>query len=90
MNREAAKTINMQDANLAGFGGWWKYLSDTVDLAPIEKGVKVSGVPEGVLQLGGTFVVKGDDVVYQWSDTVPGDTPDFTEVLKILQNTVSK
>jgi hypothetical protein len=87
---EKAKKVKMTAPDLGGAGGWWNYATNVMALSPIEKGVKVSGVPEGVLQLGGTFVVKGDDVVYQWSDTVPGDTPDLTEVLKIMQGTVSE
>jgi hypothetical protein len=90
LDPEAAKKVKMQAPELGGVGGWWNYLSNAMTLAPIEKGKKVSGVPEGVLQLGGTFVVKGDDVVYQWSDTLPGDTPDLTELLRIMQETVSK
>jgi hypothetical protein len=90
LDPEAAKNIKMQAPDLGGVGGWWKYFTNTMALAPIEKGKKLSGIPEGVLQLGGTFVVKGGDVVYQWSDTVPGDTPDLTEVLRIVQETVSK
>lgn len=87
LDPEAAKKVKMQAPDMGGFGGWWKYLSNTVALAPIEKGK--SGIPEGVLQLGGTFVVRGDDVVYQWSDTVPGDTPDLAEVLSIVRENVT-
>ena len=42
-------------------------------------------IPEGVLRLGGTFVVSGNDIVYRWNDTVPGDHPDINNVLNIAQ-----
>ena len=62
---------------------WWTYLSNVVKLSPIEKGK--SGIPEGVLRLGGTFVVKGDDVVYQWNDKIPGDYPEPEDVVHFIE-----
>ena len=32
-------------------------------------------------------MVNGDDIVYQRSDTVPGDTPDLEQVLRIIEET---
>jgi hypothetical protein len=48
--------------------------------------MKFGEVPEGVLRLGGTFVVKGDKVLYQWNDRLPGDHPDIQEVLEIAKS----
>ena len=65
-------------------GDWWKYLSNVAELAPIKKGEKLTGVPEGVLRLGGTFVLDGDDVVYAWADAAPGAHPDVDDVLETV------
>lgn len=74
-DKEKAKAVKLKAPELGGFGGWLKYLKNSVALAPIEKGKP--GIPEGVLQLGGTFVVKGNEVVFRYDDVVPGDTPDL-------------
>lgn len=78
-----AKDIKLTAPRLGGIGGWWKYLSNVAAISPIEKGK--SGVPEGVLRLGGTFVVKGDEVVYLWKDKVPGDTPDLEQIMTFVE-----
>ena len=46
-----------------GWREWWAYLTNVAALAPIRKDKPMTGVPEGVLRLGGTFVLDGDDVV---------------------------
>lgn len=76
--------IQMNAPKLGGMGGWWKYMTNVVKLAPIEEGK--SGLPEGVLRLGGTFVIDGDDVLYQHSDSVPGDHPDLEAVMAVVEN----
>lgn len=43
--------------------------------------MKFGEVPEGVLWTGGTFVVQGSEVLYQWTDTVPGNHPVIDDVL---------
>jgi hypothetical protein len=63
-------------------GDWWKYLTNVAKLAPIKKGEKLTGVPEGVLRLGGTFVLRGEDVEYAWADALPGDHPNIDDVLR--------
>jgi len=86
---ELAKKVKMQAPDLGGFSGWLSYGRAAAKLAPIPKDQKIfgGGIPQGVLQLGGTFVVNGDDIVYQRSDTVPGDTPDLEQVLRIIEET---
>ena len=80
MNKEELmKGFKQRTAKLGGFRGWWQYISNAAALSPIDK--SKSGIPEGVLRLGGTFVVSGDDIVYQWNDKVPGDHPDPSAVL---------
>lgn len=73
----------MSAPTMGGPGAWWKYFANALELSPIEEGAK--GIPEGVKRLGGTFVVSGDEVLYQWSDIVPGDTPEPDDVFKIAK-----
>lgn len=85
--KEEAKKAKLTRPNL-DFGQWVAYLSNVAKLSPIPKDMKFGEFPEGVLRLGGTFVVNGDDVVYQWSDRIPGDHPDIDAVLAIAKNEV--
>lgn len=86
VDKEAAKEVKLAAPELGGFGGWWNYMTNVMAMSPIPDDMKFGEVPEGVLRTGGTFVVKGSDVVYQWSDTVPGDHPDLNDVLKSLED----
>lgn len=61
---------------------WWSYVTNVVGLSPVPKDLKFGEVPAGVLRLGGTFVVRGDEVLYAWKDKIPGDHPDINEVVK--------
>ena len=83
---EIAKQVKMTAPDLGGWKGAWKYMSNVAKISPIPPDMKFGEVPEGVLRLGGTFIVKGEDVVYQWSDRLPGDHPDLTEVLEIAKS----
>jgi hypothetical protein len=78
------KKIKLAAPELGGFGGWWRYLTNVAKLSPVEE-VGKGGFPEGVAQLGGTFVVDGDEVVYEWRDRVPGDHPDLEQVVAIVE-----
>mmetsp|Transcript_34150 Transcript_34150/g.72769 ORF Transcript_34150/g.72769 Transcript_34150/m.72769 type:complete len:150 (-) Transcript_34150:344-793(-) len=69
-----------------GPGGLWNYATRFLEMAPVEGEVDWSDLPEGGLRNGGTLVVKGDDVVYQWSDTIPSDVPDVAEVVRIARD----
>jgi hypothetical protein len=71
--------------NLGGWRGWWNYLSKSIQLAPIPENTKLEGIPQGVLMLGGTFVVDGDKVLYWYENPLPGVEPNLTEVLSFLQ-----
>jgi hypothetical protein len=77
------KDIKLSAPKLGGFGGWWKYLSNVASISPVEPGK--AGIPEGVLRLGGTFVVKGDELLYLWKDEVPGSTPDLEDVMASVE-----
>jgi len=90
-NKDAQKGAmkNMSAPDL-GFKGWFDYLSITAKVAPIPKDMKFGEIPEGVLRLGGTFVVKNNDILYRWSDRVPGDHPDITNVLSIAEEAAAE
>lgn len=81
---EVAKAVTMSAPTL-GLGTWWKYLTNVAKMSPIPPRAANfgSGIPEGVLRLGATFVIKGDEVLYQWSDRLPGDHPDVSKVAAI-------
>jgi len=85
-------TKNMAAPDLGGIRGWWNYFNSVMKLSPIPPkqqeeggGGSAGGMPEGVLRLGGTFVVSGNDIVYQWNDRIPGDHPNIEEVFQIAQ-----
>lgn len=78
---EAAKDAKLVAPNLS-MGDWFKYTTNVMALSPVPKDMKFGEIPEGVLRLGGTFVVDGDKVVYQWSDKIPGDYPEVDDVLR--------
>ena len=56
---DATTKPKLQSPNFS-FGDWFKYLTNVAKLAPIREAER--GVPEGVLRLGGTFVLRGEDV----------------------------
>ena len=41
--------------------------------------------PEGIMWVGGTFVVRDNDMVYRWNDRIAGDHPEASEVLKVAK-----
>lgn len=72
---------------------WLTYLSSASKLAPISKDAKFTDFItgggekgkekiEGVLRLGGTFVLDETKLVYVYEDKVPGDHPIVDEVLE--------
>lgn len=85
VDKEAVKSVKMTAPDL-GFGEWMKYFSIVGKISPIPKDMKFGEVPQGVLRTGGTFVVQGDKVLYQWTDTVPGNHPVIEEVVKIAED----
>mmetsp|Transcript_16837 Transcript_16837/g.39951 ORF Transcript_16837/g.39951 Transcript_16837/m.39951 type:complete len:92 (+) Transcript_16837:1576-1851(+) len=70
--------VSLEAPDLGGVSGMLRYFSKITALAPQQK--DSAGVPEGVLLLGGTFVVRGEEVVYAWADRIPGDYPRPSEV----------
>ncbi|KAL3786522.1 hypothetical protein ACHAWO_000499 [Cyclotella atomus] len=81
VDKEKAKSVKMTAPDLK-FGEWMTYFGTVGKVSPIPKDMKFGEVPEGVLWTGGTFVVQGNEVLYQWTDTVPGNHPVIDHVLK--------
>jgi len=77
-----AKDVKLQAPDLS-MKQWMSYLGNVIKLSPVPKDQKFGEFPEGVLRLGGTFYVRGDDVLYQWNDRLPGDHPVIDDVLAI-------
>eukprot|EP00439_Symbiodinium_sp_Y106_P080132 s833_g18.t2 len=65
--------VSLEAPDLGGVDGLFRYFSKMTSLAPQQR--DSSGVPEGVLLLGGTFVVRSAEVAYAWADRIPGDYP---------------
>lgn len=85
LDREDVKNFKMTAPEIGGFRGWLNYFGVVSKVSPIPKDMKFGEVPEGVLWVGGTFVIKGDEVLYQWSDKVPGNHPDIREFVNIAK-----
>ena len=82
---DAVKNFKMTAPDL-GFGEWMKYFGVVNKVSPIPKEMKFGQFPEGVLWTGGTFVVQGEEVVYQWTDTIPGNHPVIENVIEIAKD----
>ena len=89
LDSEVAKDAAGQLSAPQGLGmkDWWNYFRSAIKLSPIDRETqKLGQIPEGVLQLGGTFLLLNDDIIYQWNDQLPGNTPDLQEVLDVARN----
>mmetsp|Transcript_18386 Transcript_18386/g.23922 ORF Transcript_18386/g.23922 Transcript_18386/m.23922 type:complete len:111 (+) Transcript_18386:623-955(+) len=84
-NQPSFKDISLPQ--LGSAQAWWKYLTNVADLSPVPRNLKFGQIPSGVLQLGGTFVVDHDIVLYAHADQFPGDHPDIFDVLRALSLT---
>lgn len=82
-DKEVVQRVKLTAPDLGGLGQWFSYLSSAGALAPVEKGSK--DFPEGVLRLGATFVVQGNNVIYQHNDRLPGDHPDLDDVVAAVE-----
>jgi hypothetical protein len=73
---------------LGGWRGWWTFLSSFMPLAPVTPDMKFPEMltPEGLLWVGGTIVIQGDEIVYRWDDRISGDYPDASKVLAIARD----
>lgn len=84
-DKEVAKQVKLSAPSIGSLKVWWNYFRNLNALSPVPKGLQFGQIPEGVLRLGGTFVISGDDVIYRWDDRLPGDHPDITQVLEIAR-----
>jgi len=82
LGQDMPSDLKLSTPKLGGLRGWWKYITNVMELSPVEPGSKE--FPEGVKRLGGTFVIDGDDVIYQWNDRIPGDNPDLDDVMQYI------
>lgn len=82
LGQEMPNDLIMRPPGLGGLPAWWKYVTNVMELSPVEPGSKE--FPEGVKRLGGTFIIDGNTCIYQWNDRIPGDTPDLDAVMKIV------
>uniref|UniRef100_A0A7R9ZH41 Uncharacterized protein n=1 Tax=Pseudictyota dubia TaxID=2749911 RepID=A0A7R9ZH41_9STRA len=89
-DKEEIKGVKLPVPDLGGFGGWWNYLTNVMNISPVPDDMKMGEFPEGVLRLGGTFVVDGRNVIYQWNDKLPGDHPIPEEVLSVTKASVTE
>lgn len=81
--KEAASSLQ---APSLGAGQWWKYLTNTMALTSIPEGMKFGDLPPAVIRLGGTFVVKGDEVLLAHSDRIPGDHPNVDAAVALIRS----
>lgn len=76
-----AKGIKFRSPKLS-FSDMWKYMTNVGSISPVDSKSKSY---ESVLKNGGTFVIQGDEVIFQWFDKVPGDYPNPEDVLAIVK-----
>ena len=76
--------IKPKSIELGGVSGWFKFLSNFLTLAPVtpEMTFPENLTPEGLFWVGGTIVIRGDDVVYRWNDRISGDHPEVDDVIE--------
>ena len=82
--RELIKEIKIRQPNLS-FRMWFQYMKNILTLAPFKRDQE-GLLPEGGKKNGGTFVIRGNEVVYQWFDRLPGDYPSIDDVLDAASN----
>jgi hypothetical protein len=66
------------------FSQTWSYISNLRALSPIPKDLKFGQTPEGVLRLGATFGIDGNNIVYKYEDGIPGDHPVPKDVIEAI------
>lgn len=82
LGQEMPEDFEVAAPQLGGVWSWWRYVTNVMELSPVEPGSR--RFPEGVKRLGGTFVIDGDEIIYEWHDRAPGDTPDVKDVMKVV------
>lgn len=89
--KEVTENVKPKPAKLGGIQGWWTFLTNFLPLAPVTPDMKFPEnlTPEGLFWVGGTMVIKGDDIVYRWDDRISGDHPEASEIVEIAKRTVA-
>ena len=84
--KEATESAIQKPVKL-GLEGWWTFLTSFAPLAPVTEDMKFPEMftPEGLFWVGGTLVVRGNDIAYRWDDRTSGDQPEAAEVLSIAK-----
>lgn len=79
------KDLRPKPIRLGGIGGWLKFLTNFMQLAPVtpEMSFPENLSPEGLFWVGGTIVLEGDNIVYRWDDRISGDHPEVLDVLSM-------
>jgi hypothetical protein len=80
--------VKPKPITLGGIKGWWTFLSSFMPLAPVTPEMQFPEMltPPGLFWVGGTMVIRGDDIVYRWDDRISGDHPDASQVLAIAKD----
>jgi len=66
----------------------FQYVTSIPSIGPFVKGQSLR-VPEGGLVMGGTYVIAGNEIVYEWRDKLPGDLPDPRDVLSAMEEQIA-
>lgn len=79
------KDLQLQAPTLNAIS-WWQYLTNVMSLSPMpSKTVTNEQAMATVSQLGGTFVVNGNNILFQQQERIPGDAANLTQVMSIIR-----
>jgi len=79
---KASKLLQFTNIGVANL---LNYTTKALTMAPVKGRVDWRSLPEGGLRNGGTLIVNGEDIVYQWSDKIPSDVPNVNDILNMAR-----
>jgi len=79
---KASKLLQFTNIGVANL---LNYTTNALTMAPVKGRVDWRSLPEGGLRNGGTLIVNGEDIVYQWSDKIPSDVPNVNDILNMAR-----
>jgi len=79
---KASKLLQFTNIGVANL---LNYTTNALRMAPVKGRVDWRSLPEGGLRNGGTLIVNGEDIVYQWSDKIPSDVPNVNDILNMAR-----